>query len=77
MFVFLCFMLVAMGLFFLYIYLILNFASFSEFGLATMGLDLVAFTVLYLGLAAVGLDLVSLYSTTIYPALKLYLLVLS
>ena len=74
--------LAAMGLFFIHVYsylhLVLNFASFSDLGLATMGLDLVSFTVLDLGLAAVGLDLVSflsLYSKTICPALKLYLLV--
>ena len=55
-----------MGLFFIhvysYLYLVLNFASFLDLGLAIMGLDLVSFTVLDLGLAAVGLDLVSFLS---------------
>ena len=67
--------LAAMGLFFIHVYsylhLVLNFASFSDLGLATMGLDLVSFTVLDLGLAAVGLDLVSflsLYSKPINSA---------
>jgi hypothetical protein len=50
-----------------YLYSVLNFASFSEEELATMGLDLVSFTVLDFGLAAVVLDLVSflyMYSKT-------------
>ena len=56
-----------MGLYFFilahsYLCLVLNFASFSDEELATMGLDLVSFTVLDLGLATVGLDLVSFLS---------------
>ena len=51
-----------MGLVYSYLYLVLNFASFSDLGLAIMGLDLVSFTVLDLGLAAVGFDLVSFLS---------------
>jgi hypothetical protein len=49
-------------LFIFFLYLVLNVASFLDFVLALMGLDLVSFSVLELGLAAVGLDLVSFLS---------------